>query len=56
MNPYTPDFQRRMLRLVRLGSRHLSTTARAYAVQLKMPSLSPTMSEGTIVKWLKVRE
>ena len=49
-----------MLRAVRLGQtllgcRHLSTTARVCAVPLKMPSLSPTMSEGTIVKWLKVR-
>jgi hypothetical protein len=49
-----------MFRAVRLGQtallgcRHLSTTARVCAVQLKMPSLSPTMSEGTIVKWLKV--
>merc|ERR1719430_235143 len=23
------------------------------AIQLKMPSLSPTMEEGTIVKWMK---
>ena len=43
-----------MLRAVQLGCRRLSTSARVCAVQLKMPSLSPTMSEGTIVKWLKV--
>ena len=24
------------------------------AVKIKMPSLSPTMEEGTIVKWMKV--
>lgn len=51
-----------MLRVgVRLGrsaallgsSRHLATTGPLAAIQLKMPSLSPTMSEGTIVKWLK---
>ena len=26
----------------------------ASAIQIKMPSLSPTMEEGTIVKWMKV--
>jgi pyruvate dehydrogenase complex dihydrolipoamide acetyltransferase long form len=31
----------------------LHTSAVSAAVQLKMPSLSPTMEEGTIVKWLK---
>ena len=32
----------------------LHTSAVSAAVQIKMPSLSPTMEEGTIVKWLKV--
>jgi len=31
----------------------LHTSAVSAAVQIKMPSLSPTMEEGTIVKWLK---
>ena len=35
-------------------SRHLHISRLARAVQLKMPSLSPTMEEGTIVKWTKV--
>ena len=30
------------------------TSSSSPAIQLKMPSLSPTMEEGTIVKWLKV--
>ena len=47
----------RMLRVCRLGwqlGRHLHTSPSAPAIQLLMPSLSPTMEEGTIVKWLKV--
>jgi len=32
---------------------NLNTSAATLSIQLKMPSLSPTMSEGTIVKWLK---
>ena len=35
-------------------SRNLHVSRLARAVQLKMPSLSPTMEEGTIVKWTKV--
>ena len=37
------------------ASRSLHVSRLAAAVQLKMPSLSPTMEEGTIVKWSKVR-
>ena len=33
---------------------NIHTSHVVQAVQLKMPSLSPTMTEGTIVKWLKV--
>jgi len=33
--------------------KNIHTSAACLSVQLKMPSLSPTMSEGTIVKWLK---
>lgn len=33
---------------------NLHTSSPAPVLQLKMPSLSPTMAEGTIVKWLKV--
>ena len=36
-------------------SRALGTSSPLSAIQLKMPSLSPTMEEGTIVKWHKVR-
>ena len=36
-------------------SRSLHTTPVLSAIQLNMPSLSPTMEEGTIVKWHKVR-
>ena len=36
-------------------TRALHVSRVAMAIQLKMPSLSPTMEEGTIVKWLKVR-
>ena len=36
------------------ASRSLHVSRLAMAVQLKMPSLSPTMEEGTIVKWSKV--
>ena len=36
------------------ASRSLHVSRLAMAVQLKMPSLSPTMEEGTIVKWTKV--
>jgi len=32
---------------------NIHTSHVVQAVQLKMPSLSPTMTEGTIVKWLK---
>ena len=35
--------------------RALNTSPALSAIQLKMPSLSPTMEEGTIVKWHKVR-
>jgi len=56
-----------MLRMCRNGpcAAHFAHLARAFfpanlhtsrvtsAIQLKMPSLSPTMTEGTIVKWLK---
>ena len=35
-------------------SRSLHVSRLARAVQVKMPSLSPTMEEGTIVKWTKV--
>ena len=34
---------------------NLHTSRVTSAIQLKMPSLSPTMTEGTIVKWLKVQ-
>ena len=34
--------------------RSLHLTRLATAVEIKMPSLSPTMEEGTIVKWTKV--
>ena len=37
-----------------LSSRSLHVSRLAMALQLKMPSLSPTMEEGTIVKWTKV--
>lgn len=42
-----------MARLLARG-RQLHTSGMVAAVQLKMPSLSPTMEEGTIVKWYKV--
>lgn len=32
---------------------HLTVPHTAEGMPLKMPSLSPTMMEGTIVKWLK---
>ena len=35
--------------------RSLHLTQYAASIQLKMPSLSPTMEEGTIVKWAKVQ-
>ena len=35
-------------------SRSLHVSQYAASIQLKMPSLSPTMEEGTIVKWAKV--
>ena len=42
-------------RAVGLGrGRGLHTSLQCCALQLKMPSLSPTMEEGTIVKWHKV--
>ena len=34
--------------------RSIHVSRLAMAIQLKMPSLSPTMEEGTIVKWTKV--
>jgi pyruvate dehydrogenase E2 component (dihydrolipoamide acetyltransferase) len=43
----------RLARTAALGRRSLHTSGRLAAVQLKMPSLSPTMEEGTIVKWYK---
>ena len=36
-------------------TRALHMSRVAAAIQIKMPSLSPTMEEGTIVKWMKVR-
>jgi len=35
------------------AANNLHTSTVTSAIQLKMPSLSPTMTEGTIVKWLK---
>ena len=35
-------------------SRALHMSRAVAAIQIKMPSLSPTMEEGTIVKWMKV--
>ena len=37
-----------------VSSRTLHVSRLAAAIQIKMPSLSPTMEEGTIVKWAKV--
>eukprot|EP00092_Neocalanus_flemingeri_P010305 GFUD01011102.1.p1 GENE.GFUD01011102.1~~GFUD01011102.1.p1 ORF type:complete len:584 (-),score=260.59 GFUD01011102.1:165-1916(-) len=37
----------------RVVTRALHVSRVATAIELKMPSLSPTMEEGTIVKWLK---
>ena len=37
------------------ASRSLHVSRLALAMELKMPSLSPTMEEGTIVKWTKVK-
>jgi len=36
-----------------VSSRALHVSRLAAAIQIKMPSLSPTMEEGTIVKWAK---
>ena len=44
----------RMPDLVAVRALHVSRALAA--VQIKMPSLSPTMEEGTIVKWMKVRQ
>jgi len=45
----------RAARLLATGTtRNLHTSRSLLAVQLKMPSLSPTMEEGTIVKWHKL--
>jgi len=45
----------RAARLLATGTtRKLHTSRSLLAVQLKMPSLSPTMEEGTIVKWHKL--
>ena len=44
----------RMPDLVAMRALHVSRALAA--VQIKMPSLSPTMEEGTIVKWMKVRQ
>ena len=41
-------------RVAHVSSRTLHVSRLAAAIQLKMPSLSPTMEEGTIVKWFKV--
>ena len=41
-------------RLLGPKGRALNTSPALSAIQLKMPSLSPTMEEGTIVKWHKV--
>ena len=41
-------------RLLGSRGRALNTSPALSAIQLKMPSLSPTMEEGTIVKWHKV--
>ena len=37
-----------------VSCRSLHVSSYASSIQLKMPSLSPTMEEGTIVKWSKV--
>ena len=42
-------------RLLGPRGRAFNTSPALSAIQLKMPSLSPTMEEGTIVKWYKVR-
>jgi len=38
---------------MKVTTRALHVSRVSMAIQLKMPSLSPTMEEGTIVKWLK---
>ena len=38
----------------KVANRALHLGRVASAIQIKMPSLSPTMEEGTIVKWMKV--
>ena len=45
----------RVAHVSHVSSRTLHVSRMAAAIQLKMPSLSPTMEEGTIVKWAKVR-
>merc|ERR1740128_1618566 len=37
----------------KVASRALHLSRMASAIKIKMPSLSPTMEEGTIVKWMK---
>ena len=44
----------RVAHVSHVSSRTLHVSRLAAAIQLKMPSLSPTMEEGTIVKWAKV--
>ena len=44
----------RVAHVSHVSSRTLHVSRLAAAIQLKMPSLSPTMEEGTIVKWFKV--
>ena len=44
----------RVAHVSHVSSRSLHVSRLAAAIQLKMPSLSPTMEEGTIVKWAKV--
>ena len=44
----------RVSHVSQLHARALHVSRKAAAIQLKMPSLSPTMEEGTIVKWAKV--
>lgn len=43
----------RVAHVSHVSSRSLHVSRLAAAIQLKMPSLSPTMEEGTIVKWAK---
>ena len=44
----------RVCHVFHVTSRTVHVSRLSAAIQLKMPSLSPTMEEGTIVKWAKV--